>query len=224
MGQKVNPIGMRIGITHNWRSNWIASKANFADYLLEDQKIRQTILRMVGKEASVGLVELVRSNDQMRVAIHTARPGIIIGRAGAGVEALKLALAKAVKTDSKLKIDIHEIKNPELWAAIVAQSIAHQIERRISHRRAAKQAIEKTMAKGAKGIRIVISGRLGGAEIARSEKFSQGTVPLSTLRADIDYAQIHAKTTYGVVGVKVWIYKGEKMQPDEEIRGTNAPA
>ncbi len=215
MGQKVNPIGMRIGITTNWRSQWIASKAEYAHFLLEDQKIRRAIQKKVGKEGAVGLVEIKRGSDQLTVLIHTAKPGMIIGRAGQGVEELKRNLAAAVKHQIKIKIDIHEIKNGELWASIVAQNIAHQIERRISYRRAAKQSIEKTMARGAKGIKIAIAGRLGGAEIARSEKFAQGTVPLSTFRADIDYAQVDAQTTYGVIGVKVWIYKGEKNQPDE---------
>ncbi len=215
MGQKVNPFGMRIGITNNWRSQWIAPKGNFARYLLDDQKIRQTIAKSYGKEAAIGSVAIKRDADQITVTIHTAKPGILIGRAGAGVEALKLALAKVVKTEGKMKIDIHEIKNGDLWAAIVAQNIAHQIERRISYRRASKQAIERTMGRGAKGVRIAIAGRLGGAEIARSEKFAQGSVPLSTFRADIDYAQVNAQTTFGMIGVKVWIYKGEKLQPDE---------
>ena len=214
MGQKVNPYSIRIGIVHNWRSQWITSKANFAHFLLEDQKIRE-IIKKTTKEASVGMVEIKRDADQITVAIHTAKPGMIIGRAGQGVEALKTALEKVIKTETKLKIDIHEIKNGELWAAIVAQNIASQIERRISYRRAAKQAIERTMGRGAKGIRILIAGRLGGAEIARSEKFAQGTVPLSTFRADIDFAQVEARTTFGTIGVKVWIYKGQKATPNE---------
>lgn len=217
MGQKVNPYAMRLGITNNWKSQWIASKGEFAKYLLEDQRLRTVIKKSYGKDAAINNVEIKRSNGEIVIGIHTAKPGIIIGRAGAGVEALKIALAKAVKTDGKMKIDIHEIKNGDLWAAIVAQNIAHQIERRISYRRAAKQAIERTMGRGALGIRIAVAGRLGGAEIARSEKFSQGSVPLSTFRADIDYAQVDAHTTFGVVGVKVWIYKGEKARPDEVV-------
>lgn len=215
MGHKVNPFGMRLGITNNWKSQWITSKGNFARFLLDDQKIRQVIQKTAGKEAGIGIVELKRDADEITIAIHTAKPGIIIGRAGQGVETLKKAITKVSPVGAKIKIDIHEIKNPEMWAAIVAQNIAHQIERRISYRRAAKQAIEKTTARGALGIKVSINGRLGGAEIARSEKFSQGTVPLSTFRADIDYAQVDAHTTYGVIGIKVWIYKGEKHQIEE---------
>ncbi len=216
MGQKVNPFGMRIGITNNWRSQWIAPKNTFARFLFDDQTIRNTISKMVGKEGAIGLVEIKRDANQITVNIHTAKPGVIIGRAGQGVEALKKALAKAMPTDLKLKIDIHEVKNQDMWASLVAQNIASQIERRISYRRASKQAIERTMGRGALGIRVKVAGRLGGAEIARSEKFSQGSVPLSTFRADIDYAQVHAQTTFGVIGVKVWIYKGEKLKPTEE--------
>lgn len=215
MGQKVNPYSMRLGINTNWKSQWFAPKANFARFLLDDQKIRQTVTKQFTRDAGIGRVEIKRDANQITLIIHTSKPGMIIGRAGAGVEGLKVALAKAVKTDLKIKIDIHEIKNGELWANIVASNIASQIERRISYRRASKQAIERTMGRGALGIRIGIAGRLGGAEIARSEKFSQGTVPLSTFRADIDYAQVDAHTTFGVIGVKVWIYKGEKNRPDE---------
>lgn len=215
MGQKVNPYAMRIGITHNWKSQWFAGKGNFARFFLDDQTIRKTVLKQFNRDAGIGLIEVKRDANQITLIIHTSKPGMIIGRAGAGIEALKKALEKAVKLDTKIKIDIHEIKNPDMWAAIVAQNIASQIERRISYRRAAKQAIERTLGRGAKGIRINVAGRLGGAEIARSEKFSQGTVPLSTFRADIDYAQVDAHTTFGVIGVKVWIYKGEKTRPEE---------
>lgn len=215
MGQKVNPYGMRLGITNNWRSQWIAPKGQFGRFLLLDQKIRKLIKEKAGREGAIGMVEIKRGTDDITVVIHTAKPGVIIGRAGQGVEELKKQLARLVGSEARLKIDVHEIKNGDLWAAVVAANIAHQIERRISYRRASKQAIERTMGRGALGIRISVAGRLGGAEIARSEKFSQGTVPLSTLRADIDYAQVDAHTTYGVIGVKVWIYKGEKNEPDE---------
>lgn len=214
MGQKVNPFGMRIGITNNWKSQWIAPKGNFARYLLEDQKLRSIVNKTYSKDGAIGLVEVKRDADQITIGIHSAKPGVIIGRAGQSVELLKQALSKAVK-DTKIKVDIHEIKNGDLWANIVAQNIAAQIEKRISYRRAAKQAIERTMGRGALGIRISVAGRLGGAEIARSEKFSQGTVPLSTFRADIDYAQVDAHTTFGMIGIKVWIYKGEKTRPNE---------
>lgn len=216
MGQKVNPFAIRIGVTNNWRSQWIAPKGQFGAYLLQDQKVRQIIKKKVGREGAIGSVEIKRDADQMTVSIHTAKPGVIIGRAGAGIEELKRQITKVLGSDIKLKIDVHEIKNGDLWAAVVAQNIAHQIERRINYRRAAKQAIERTMGRGALGIRIAVAGRLNGAEIARGEKFSQGTVPLSTFRADVDYAQVDAVTTYGVIGVKVWIYKGEKTKPDEQ--------
>lgn len=215
MGQKVNPFGVRIGITNNWRSQWIAGKKDFSRYLLEDQKLRNVIKKKIARDGAIGDVQIKRDADQVTVSIHTAKPGMVIGRAGQGVEELKKAMAKVVGTDTKLKIDIHEIKNGDLWAAVVAQNIAHQIERRISYRRAAKQAIERTMGRGALGVKIRVAGRLNGAEIARSEKFSAGTVPLSTFRADIDYAHADAVTTYGVIGVKVWVYKGQKNQPDE---------
>lgn len=215
MGQKVNPFSIRIGVTNNWRSQWFAKKTDFARFLLDDQKIRQTVKKYTAKDSAIGSVMIKRDVDQITVIIHTAKPGMIIGRAGAGVDALKAALAKVIKNQTKIKVDIHEIKNGDLWAAIVAQNIASQVERRISYRRASKQAIERSMGRGAKGIRIAVAGRLNGAEIARSEKFSQGTVPLSTFRADIDYAQVDAHTTFGVIGIKVWIYKGEKNQPDE---------
>lgn len=219
MGQKVNPFGMRLGIVSNWRSQWMAPKGQFAKYLQEDQKLRAVIKKRVGREGAVGEVYIKRGDNQVTIQIHTAKPGVIIGRAGQGIEELKRQLSAVIGSDLKLKVDVHEIKNGDLWAAVVAQNIAHQIERRISYRRASKQAIERTMGRGAKGIRIVVAGRLGGAEIARREKFSQGTVPLSTFRADIDYAQVDAMTTYGVIGVKVWIYKGEKSRADiaEEI-------
>lgn len=215
MGQKVNPFSMRLGITNNWRSQWFAPKATFGAYLLLDQKLRDIIKKKVGREGAIGSVEIKRDADQVTVQIHTAKPGVIIGRAGAGVEELKRLMTKAVGPDMKVKIDIHEIKNGDMWAAVVAQNIAHQVERRISYRRASKQAIERTMGRGALGVRIRVAGRLNGAEIARSEKFSQGTVPLSTFRGDIDYAQADAHTTYGMIGIKVWIYKGEKNKPDE---------
>ncbi|TSC66244.1 MAG: small subunit ribosomal protein S3 [Candidatus Berkelbacteria bacterium Gr01-1014_85] len=215
MGQKVNPFVMRLGINKNWQSNWFPPKGNFAAYLLVDQKIRQAIASSYNTDSAIGSVQIKRGVDQLTVIIETAKPGVIIGRAGAGVEALKQKIQKILGSGIKLKVDIHEIKNGDLYAAVVAQNIAGQIERRISYRRASKQALERTMGRGALGIKIRISGRLGGAEIARSEKFSLGSVPLSTFRADIDYAQVHAKTTYGIVGVKVWIYKGEKTEVDQ---------
>ncbi len=217
MGQKVNPFNIRIGVTNNWRSQWFPPKNAFARYLLDDQRLRDVLKKKVGRDGAIGMVEIKRDAEQVTVQIHTAKPGMIIGRAGVGVEELKRQMTKVLSPDMKLKIDIHEIKNGDMWAAVVAANIAHQIERRINYRRASKQALERTMGRGALGIRIAVAGRLNGAEIVRREKFSQGTVPLSTFRADIDYAQVDAHTTFGMVGVKVWIYKGEKALPDEVV-------
>lgn len=216
MGQKVNPYSVRLGITNNWRSQWFPPKGQFAKYLLQDQKVREYLKKKIARDGAIGSIEIKRDADQATVTIQTAKPGMVIGRAGQGVEELKRQIAKFFGPDIKVKIDVHEIKNGDLWAGVVAHNIASQIERRINFRRAIKQAIERTMGRGAKGIRVSIAGRLNGAEIARSENFSQGTVPLSTFRADIDYAAVDAMTTYGVTGIKVWICKGEKNQPDEQ--------
>lgn len=216
MGQKVNPFSMRIGITNNWRSQWFAPKGSYGRYLLQDQQLREAVKKKVGREGAIGSVIIKRDADHLTVQVHTAKPGVIIGRAGVNAEDLKKQLAKIVGPDMKVKLDIHEIKNGDMWASVVAQNVANQIERRINFRRACKQALERTMGRGALGVKIAVAGRLNGAEIARREKFSAGTVPLSTFRADIDYAQVDAHTTYGMIGIKVWIYKGEKNQPDEQ--------
>lgn len=205
MGQKVNPQSFRLPITKKWKSRWFANTQNFSKYLLEDQKIRRKILKTLGAAAMVSKVEIERTQAEIKVFIWTARPGIIIGRGGQGVENLKNILEKEIK--SKIKIEISEIKNPELQATLVAQNIAHQLERRISYRKAVKSSIQKTIAAKAKGIKIEVAGRLGGAEISRREKFGKGSVPTSVLRENIDFATVSALTTYGVIGVKVWIYK-----------------
>ncbi len=205
MGQKVNPHGLRVGIIKDWSSRWYADK-DFADYLVEDYKIRQFLKKKLFG-ASVSDIEIERASDRVRIILHTARPGVVIGKQGAEVEKLKKELTKF--TDKKLFIDIKEIKRPDRDAQLVAENIAAQLENRISFRRAMKSTMSRSMKAGVLGIKACCSGRLGGADIARTEFYSEGTIPLQTLRADIDYGFAEADTTYGKVGVKVWIYKGE---------------
>jgi small subunit ribosomal protein S3 len=207
VGQKVNPVGLRIGIIRDWESKWYANDKDFGTLLMEDVKIRE-FLKTKLKDAAVSHIEIERAANRVNVTIHTAKPGIVIGKGGAEVEVLRNQLTK-LTNDKKVHINISEIKNPELDAILVAESIAQQLERRTSFRRAMKQAIQRTQRAGAKGIKTAVSGRLGGAEIARNEGYSEGTVPLHTLRADIDYGTAEAHTTYGRIGVKVWIYRGE---------------
>ncbi|HUC91448.1 MAG TPA: 30S ribosomal protein S3 [Paenibacillus sp.] len=208
MGQKVNPVGLRIGIIRDWESKWYAGK-DFGDLLLEDVKVREYLKNKL-KDAAVSRIEIERATNRVNVTIHTAKPGMVIGKGGSEVENLRTELAK-ITGGKKVHINISEIKQADLDAILVAESIAQQLERRISFRRAMKQAIQRTMRAGAKGIKTGVSGRLGGAEIARSEGYSEGTVPLHTLRADIDYGTAEAHTTYGRIGVKVWIYRGEVL-------------
>ena len=207
MGQKVSPVGLRIGIIRDWESKWYAEK-DFGKLLIEDMKIRDFLKKKL-KDCAVSHIDIERAANRVNVTIHTAKPGMVIGKGGSEVEVLRSELAKM--TDKKVHINIAEIKNPELDAILVAESIAQQLERRISFRRAMKQAIQRTLRAGAKGIKTAVSGRLGGAEIARTEGYSEGTVPLHTLRADIDYGTAEAHTTYGRIGVKVWIYRGEVL-------------
>ncbi|QTH42155.1 30S ribosomal protein S3 [Cohnella sp. LGH] len=208
MGQKVNPVGLRIGIIRDWESKWYADK-DFGSLLIEDVKIREFLKKKL-KEAAVSKIEIERAANRVNVTIHTAKPGIVIGKGGSEVEVLRGQLTK-LTNGKKVHINISEIKNPELDAILVAESIAQQLERRVSFRRAMKQAMQRTQRAGAKGIKTSVSGRLGGAEIARQEGYSEGTVPLHTLRADIDYGTAEAHTTYGRIGVKVWIYRGEVL-------------
>jgi small subunit ribosomal protein S3 len=208
VGQKVNPVGLRIGIIRDWESKWYAGK-DFGDLLLEDVKIRDFLKKKL-KDAAVSRIEIERAANRVNVTIHTAKPGMVIGKGGAEVENLRAELTKITK-GKKVHINIMEIKQADLDATLVAESIAQQLERRISFRRALKQAIQRTMRAGAKGIKASVSGRLGGAEIARTEGYTEGTVPLHTLRADIDYGTAEAHTTYGRIGVKVWIYRGEVL-------------
>jgi small subunit ribosomal protein S3 len=207
VGQKVNPIGLRVGVIRDWDSKWYASK-DYADLLHEDIKIREYIEKRL-KDASVSRIEIERAANRVNVTIHTAKPGMVIGKGGSEVEALRKALNQL--TNKRVHINIFEIKQADLDAKLVAENIARQLENRISFRRAMKQAIQRTMRAGAKGIKTQVSGRLGGADIARAEHYSEGTVPLHTLRADIDYGTAEADTTYGKLGIKVWIYRGEVL-------------
>jgi small subunit ribosomal protein S3 len=207
MGQKVNPHGLRVGVIKDWDSKWYAGKDQFADYLAEDHNIRTYIKKKL-YSAGVSHIIIERSGEnKMRIVISTARPGMVIGRSGAGIDQLKADLEKM--TDKKISISIEEVRRSEMDAQLTAESVAEALEHRISFRRAMKQAIGRTMKSGAKGIKILCSGRLGGAEIARKEQYSEGNVPLHTLRADIDYGFAEADTTYGRIGVKVWINHGE---------------
>ncbi|MEC0093982.1 MULTISPECIES: 30S ribosomal protein S3 [Paenibacillus] len=208
MGQKVNPIGLRVGIIRDWESKWFAGK-EFGTLLIEDIKIREYVKNKL-KDSAVSHIEIERAAGRVNVTIHTAKPGMVIGKGGAEVEVLRTQIAK-ISLGKKVHINISEIKHPELDAILVAESIAQQLERRVSFRRALKQAMQRTMRSGAKGIKTQVGGRLGGAEIARSEGYSEGTVPLHTLRADIDYGTAEAATTFGLIGVKVWIYRGEVL-------------
>jgi len=208
VGQKVHPHGLRVGIIKDWDAKWIVPKKYFADTLIEDVKIRELIKNKL-YTAGISRIQIERAANKIRINIHTAKPGIVIGKGGAGIEALKNELEKFTK--KSVMINIIEVKVPELDAQLVAENIAAQIEKRISYRRAMKQAIARAMKAGAKGIKTMVSGRLGGAEIARSEGYHEGTIPLQTLRADIDYGFAEAHTTYGRIGVKVWIYKGDVL-------------
>lgn len=207
MGQKVNPVGFRIGIIRDWESKWFAEK-DFGTLLLEDVKIREYLKNKL-KDSAVSRFDIERAANRVNVTIHTAKPGMVIGKGGAEVEVIRNYIA--AMSNKKVHINISEIKYPDLDAILVAEAVALQLERRVSFRRAMKQAMQRTMRSGAKGIKVATSGRLGGAEIARTEGYSEGTVPLHTLRADIDYGTAEAATTYGRIGVKVWIYRGEVL-------------
>ncbi|ROR31694.1 SSU ribosomal protein S3P [Mobilisporobacter senegalensis] len=207
MGQKVNPHGLRVGIINDWDSRWYA-ESDFADNLVEDYNIR-TYLKKKLYSAGVSKIEIERASDRLKVIIFTAKPGVVIGKGGAEIEKLKAELVQF--TSKKLMVDIKEIKKPDNNAQLVAESIAAQLENRISFRRAMKSTMSRTMKTGAKGIKTAVSGRLGGADMARTEFYSEGTIPLQTLRADIDYGFAEADTTYGKLGVKVWIYQGEVL-------------
>jgi small subunit ribosomal protein S3 len=207
MGQKVNPISYRLQVNKNWRSKWFAPKKDYVGYLTQDLAVRRMVAKKLGSRAAVHKVDIERSPNLVTVTIVTAKAGVVIGRGGAGAQELKSAIEHIYKVP--VRVNIEEIKKAELYAKLVAENIAHQLERRIAFRRAIKSSSAATMRAGAKGIRIEVAGRLNGAEMSRREKSVEGSVPLHTLRADIDYAQVDAKTNAGIIGIKVWIYKGE---------------
>lgn len=224
MGHKVNPISFRLQINKNWQSRWFADK-DFAKNLASDIEIRKTLAKRFGKSAGVALVEIVRDQDSVKLIIHTSKPGILIGRSGQGINDLRAHLVKTCPTlrnpktglaKMKIEVEIVEERVPDLSAEIVAQNIAYQIEKRLPYKRAIKQAIGKAMDARAKGVKIGVAGRLGGAEIARREHYGAGSVPLGRLRADIDFAKVDALTTYGIIGIKVWIYKGDIIAGEEK--------
>ncbi|MTV49475.1 30S ribosomal protein S3 [Heliobacillus mobilis] len=218
MGQKVNPKGFRIGVIKDWDARWFSQK-NYVELLHEDLKIRKYVKKKL-YAAGIARIEIERAANRVKVTIHTAKPGIVIGRGGAEVEVLRKELEKM--TGRAVNINIAEIKKPEMDAQLVSENVAAQLEKRVSFRRAMKQSVGRTMRLGAEGIKIMVSGRLGGAEIARTEWYNEGKVPLHTLRADIDYGFAEAKTTYGIIGVKVWIYKGEIL-PGAKNKAAEAP-
>ncbi|MFR7933218.1 MAG: 30S ribosomal protein S3 [Acutalibacteraceae bacterium] len=208
MGQKVNPHGLRVGVIQGWNAQWYASKKDFADFLVEDHKIREFIKR---KYYTFGISKTTidRAQGKVTVNIYTSKPGMLIGIKGTGVEQLKKELTKIVKKERTIYINVLEVKKPDMDAQLVAENIAAQIEKRASFRRTMKQSMGRVMRSGAKGVKITVSGRLDGAEIARSESYHDGSIPLQTLRADIDYAEAEANTTFGKIGIKIWVYKGE---------------
>ena len=221
MGQKVNPHGLRVGIIKDWSSKWYAKNKVFSEYLVEDEKIRRLICKRL-KIAGISRVEIERAANKVKVNINTAKPGLVIGKGGSGIEDLRKSIEKL--TNKSIIINITEVQKIELDSQLVAENVAGQLERRISFRKAMKQAMAKSMKMGAKGIKIAVSGRLGGAEIARTEHYHEGTIPLQTLRADIDYGFAEADTTYGKLGVKVWIYKGEVLpavKKENKVEGGN---
>lgn len=222
MGQKVNPVGLRLGITRTWDSRWYAKKGEYAKFLHEDVKIRKYIDQKQFRREGISRIEIERkSNNKVKITIHTAKPGVIIGRGGERVDMLKKDLEKM--TDKQVFLAIQEIKHPDTDAKLIAENIAMQLEKRISHRRAMKQTIGRALRAGAGGIKITCSGRLGGAEISRLEWMREGRVPLHTLRADIDFARETAITTFGCVGIKVWIFKGEKIGRNPMAEEAAAP-
>ena len=219
MGQKVNPHGLRVGVIKDWDSRWYAD-AEYADYLVEDYNIRKFLKKKL-YSAGVSKIEIERASDRVKVILYTAKPGVVIGKGGAEIEVTKKELSKL--TDKKVLVDIKEIKRPDRDAQLVAENIAQQLENRVAFRRAMKSVIGRTMKSGAKGIKTMVAGRLGGAEIARTESYHEGTIPLQTLRADIDYGVARANTTYGVIGVKVWIYKGEVLKGELPVQRAERP-
>jgi small subunit ribosomal protein S3 len=220
MGHKVHPNGFRLGVSRTWNAKWYSDK-DYTDLLKEDMTIRRLVQRRLAN-ASVSLVEIERGINHVTVTVHTAKPGIVIGKGGANVEALRQAVGRI--TTRKVKLEIKEIRQPELDAVLVAANIAQQLSRRIAFRKAIKQSVQRTMKAGAKGVKIAVSGRLGGAEMARREWEKEGRIPLGTLRADISYGQVLSRTTYGAIGVKVWIYRGDVLPERQAPRDVSAAA
>ncbi len=218
MGQKVNPHGLRVGVIDDWSSRWYADDKRFSDYLVEDHKIREFLKKKL-YDAGVSKIEVERAANKVKIIVYTAKPGVVIGKGGAEIEKTKKDVQKLTK--DKVFIDIKEIKRPDRDAQLVAENIAQQLENRVSFRRAVKSAMNRTMRAGAKGIKACVAGRLGGADIARKEFYSDGTIPLQTLRANIDYGFAEASTTYGKTGVKVWIYKGEVLPVKGKKEGSD---
>jgi len=217
MGQKVHPHGLRVGVIKDWDAKWYADKKNFADNLVEDNKVREFVKQKTAA-AGVSRIQIERAAKRVKLNIYTAKPGMIIGRGGSGIDALKAEILKMVGEKNVL-INIVEIKTAESDAQLMAESVAQQLEKRISFRRAMKQTIQRAMKTGVKGVKTACAGRLGGAEIARTESYHEGTIPLQTLRADIDYGFAEADTTYGKIGVKVWVYKGEVLPTKKAVQG-----
>lgn len=213
MGQKISPLSIRLRFIKTWKSKWFATRSEYAKYVLDDSRIRKTVKEKYGDNSGIRDIIIKRNPQEINLDIQTSKPGILIGRQGKGVQDLKKLLEN--KTSSKIHLNIIEIKKPDLEAPLVAANIGNQITKRMPHRRAAKHAIEKVMNAGAKGVKVMVSGRLRGAEIARRETYSQGAMPLSSINKNIDYAIHHAQTTYGVIGVKVWIYKGDLSRSEE---------
>lgn len=215
MGQKVNPLGFRLGNLYTWKSRWYADKKRYQEFMLEDHQLRRFLMNKL-KPAGITEVNIGRSLKTIEIILHVARPGVVIGRGGAALEQLKIDIAHQLKLNpkdpraSKVELKVEEVKSPELSAHLVSQRLSNQLIKRYPHRRAVAQTMDRVMSAGAKGIKIALSGRIAGAEISRTEKYSQGTVPTQTLRADINYAQNPALTKYGYIGIKVWIYRGEK--------------
>lgn len=222
MGQKVHPHGLRVGVIKDWDAKWYADDKNFADYLIEDNQIRKFIKKK-HYAAGISKIEIERAAKRIKLNIYTAKPGMVIGRGGSGIESLKAELKKDIIKKNNLLINIVEVKSPEADAQLMSENIALQLEKRISFRRAMKQTIQRAMRAGTKGVKTACSGRLGGAEIARTEQYHEGTIPLQTLRADIDYGFAEADTIYGKIGVKVWVYKGEVL-PTKKVDDKKANA
>ena len=222
MGQKVNPHGLRVGVIKGWNAKWYANKKNFADNLIEDNKVRKFVKKELFS-AGISKIEIERAAKRVKLNIYTAKPGVIIGKGGAGIEALKGKLTQYISNKNVL-INIVEVKSAEADAQLMAENIAAQLEKRISFRRAMKQVIQRGMKQGVKGVKTACSGRLGGAEIARTEQYHEGTIPLQTLRADIDYGFAEADTTYGKIGVKVWVYNGEVLPTKKVVEKEEANA